>query len=147
MAKGPDQKRKIHKNSLSNLKAGSPGKRMTSKDNFSKAFKEDIYKFWTTGIDSTAKPRTKGQKLIADAAENKPEQFLKTVTGLLPREVDPDAKKEPSASDFAKTLMELNQKVGNKRADVVDEDVIDIKEEPIKPFLTEGVLPVDLEDE
>jgi hypothetical protein len=145
MARGPDQKKVIHKNSLKNLTPGRSGKNVLGKK-LSDAFQEDIYALWQK--KTAGKRTTKGQELLEKAADKSPMAFIKMVATIIPKEDLAPRKNEPSASDFAHTLMELNKKMGNGRAEVKDEEELeDMPVIDIQPFPTNGGLPVTLDDE
>jgi hypothetical protein len=138
VATGPDEKRTMNKNSLANLTPGRKNKNLNNP--LTDAFKEDILAFWTKKTKGKA-GKTKGQELLEEAAEKNPMQFVKTVAGLLPPEINPDAPsaRDSSLKDFATVLQELNASNGNAR-EVPEDTVIDIK-----PFEGEADLPITLD--
>lgn len=127
--KGPDHKKKVHSNSLQNLRQNQ-GKKTRGPSKFTSTFKKDLLAFWvkkTKGEEGT----TQGQRVISRAAEASPMSFLKMASSLIPKEIH---KEDTVRLDFADTLAQLQKRVGSGSVEhIEDAEYEEITDEPLFP--------------
>ncbi len=119
MAKGPEEKRTMHPNSIANLAQNQPAPK--ERVDFGEAFKKDIYALWTSVSDGET-GTTVGQDLLRKAAIDSPMSFLKMASGLLPKEGSASSVKP--VLDFAETLRKLNKRVNAVDKTIKEEEVV-----------------------
>ena len=137
MAKGPDEKRVMHRNSLANMTPGKP-KKVDIK--LQAAFQQDVFALWSRLVDEES-GRTMGQAMLEAEAIKNPGKIIKLVADMMPKMADPEVKKNNEVANFADALIKLNKAQGNARVTKADAEVVDIE-----VFETTGKLPVKLED-
>ena len=99
MAKGPDQKRVMHRNSLANITPGKP-KKVDVK--LQAAFQQDVFALWSRLVDEES-GRTMGQAMLEAEAIKNPGKIIKLVADMMPKMADPEVKKNNEVSKFETT--------------------------------------------
>jgi|TARA_R110000782_G_scaffold9735_1_gene31148 hypothetical protein len=137
MAKGPDQKKVMHRNSLANLTPGTP-KKVDAK--LQASFQQDVFAMWSKIVDEET-GQTAGQAMLAIEAMKNPGKMITLVANMMPKMPDPNIKKNNEVANFADALIKLNKAQGNaKPITKADAEVIDVE------IFDEGTIPVSLDD-